>query len=608
MRLKKLRIRGFQSFSDSGDIAFEDGFNLIIGQNNSGKSALLRALLPALADDRHRTPENWQDFKLPQPEAHLMIEVAGGELRDGMLRIGGTHNFPVSPHWQRDFRPIVAAYIDGDMHVFNVVARPGLSFSSTYPSHALFKREQGETAFSARIQAVDGMLSIQSGRPQEQTDSLPSAVGRVWNEQMFYFAAERMTVGECGAAHAVRLQSNAANLPSVLNTLRNERGNIFDRLVEHLEEIFPTVGNLSVTLKPDSNFFEIRVWPTPAMERVELSFPLNSSGTGVAQVIAILAAIMTIDDAVIVIDEINSFLHPAAVKTLLRILQTEYPHHQYIISTHAPEVIGFSNPQKVHLVKRDGYESTVEELDLRDISALREVADHLGVSMSDVFAAERIIWVEGPTEELIFPYVYQLFADEPLPRGIIVTSVAATGDFNRKRDREIVYEVYRRLSSAATPLVAAAQFSFDTETLSDADKAQMENEAGGGLHFLPRRHIECYLVDPQAIAGLIHEKDPEGSKDITSEVVAAKLAQLAGEAEFVMSEWGGDIADEAWLAKVDAAKLIDRAMATLSEHRATFNKKEESLKLIQLIASNNSERLQPLFEYVERLVKCVEAA
>ena len=136
---------------------------------------------------------------------------------------------------------------------------------------------------------------------------------------MFYFMAERLTIGEAGTGHAVRLAPNAANLPNVLHTLSNERGDVFKKLLAHMREIFPTVGSLSVRSRPDNNNFEIRVWPTEAMERVELSFPLNSSGTGVAQTIAILTAIMTIENAVIIIDEINSFLHPAAVKALLRI-------------------------------------------------------------------------------------------------------------------------------------------------------------------------------------------------------------------------------------------------------------------------------------------------
>jgi AAA15 family ATPase/GTPase len=50
------------------------------------------------------------------------------------------------------------------------------------------------------------------------------------------------------------------------------------------------------------------------MERRELGFSLDSSGTGVSQVVAILTVMAMFTQAVIVIDEINSFLHPAAAK------------------------------------------------------------------------------------------------------------------------------------------------------------------------------------------------------------------------------------------------------------------------------------------------------
>jgi hypothetical protein len=373
----------------------------------------------------------------------------------------------------------------------------------------------------------------------------------------------------------------------------------------HLREIFPTVGNLSVRTRPENGSFEIRIWPTEAMERVELSFPLNSSGTGVAQVIAILTAIMTVENAVIIIDEINSFLHPAAVKTLLRILQTEYTQHQYIISTHAPEVIGFSNPSTIHLVKRDGYSSSIKRLKLDDVNDLREIADQLGVSMADVFAADRVIWVEGPTEEICFPYLYQAYGGQPLPRGTLITSVAATGDFNRKRDRKIVYEIYRQLSSATSALLVETVFSFDTEELSNPEKSLMKNEAKGQLLFLPRRHLECYLVDPEAIANLIVAKDPVSIDIVTPETVAEKLTELASEDSFQIPEWKGDLSDDNWLAKVDAAKLIARVTAEISEQRATFNKNKDSLALLKDMLTCRRDSLEPLYDYVTSLVTAV---
>lgn len=606
MRLRKIRVEGFQSFLDSGDIEFTEGVNLIIGQNNSGKSALLRALQPTLPDDRHRIPERWEAFQLPKSKITFTIEASGVEIRNWALRSGQPQIFPVNSEQVGDVLPVMSKVFQLASVVITCTRTHDTVFSATYPSHDRFAYQPPTEKFGASMTPADGELKI--GPYFGGDDTLPNLYWNAWNTGMFYFMAERMAIGEAPVGHALRLAPNASNLPTVLNTLSSERRGVFERLVGHVREIFPTVGNLNVRLRPDNGLFEIRVWPTLAMEQVELSFPLNSSGTGVAQAIAILTAIMTVENAVIVIDEINSFLHPAAVKALLRILQTKYGHHQYIISTHAPEVIGFSNPKIIHLVKRSGYNSSIERLNLTKLSEFREVAEHLGVSMADVFAADRVIWVEGPTEELCFPFLYQSLSGKPMPLGTIITSVAATGDFNRKRNREIVYEVYSRLSSAAATLVVATAFSFDTEQLTDAEKAEMVKESGGRLSFLPRRHFECYLIDPVAIANMIVAKDPGSVGAVTRDAVKAKLVALASDKKFAIPEWDNDLDNTDWLAKVDAAKLIAQATTDLSGVRAEFNKKEDSLALLQQILEREPEKLRPLYEYVAALVTKVTSA
>lgn len=428
----------------------------------------------------------------------------------------------------------------------------------------------------------------------------------LWRSKMFYFSAERIGIGEAPQAYAARLLPNASNLPNVLQMLAGDRGTLFDRLVGHLREIFATVGNLSVRPRPNTNYIEVRVWPTEAREHVELSFPLTSSGTGVSQVIALLTAIMTIENAVIIIDEINSFLHPAAVKALLRILQTEYTQHQYIISTHAPEVIGFSNPRTIHLVKRSGYESSVKALELEHIDQFREIADHLGISMADVFAAERVIWVEGPTEELCFPLLYTYATGEPLPRGTIFTSVVAPGDFGaKKRDQGLLYRIYTRLSTATTPLVQSVLFSFDSEKLNEREIKDIIRESKGAVRFLPRRHIECFLINAEAIAIFINDRDLEAEQPIRADAVAEHLSKLAAERRYLVKEWNKDIADVAWHGKVDAAKLINATCADLSDGRVTFRKKDETLALLKLVMEVAPEQVVPLANYAKGLVEAV---
>jgi energy-coupling factor transporter ATP-binding protein EcfA2 len=603
MRLIKARIEGFQSFSDSGDIELLEGINLVIGQNNAGKSALLRALLPDLPDDRHRTPRKWQSHELPTPKIYLTIEISGAEVRDWVLRSGTQQYFPIAQ--EQNCNAFMHEFFKRPNFPISVTRSAGQAFSAVYPSHQLFRATPGQGA-QAVVTPRNGDLTIQRNNSNGNHDTLPNLLFAAWKRDMFYFAAERMAIGEAAPGHADRLSPNAANLPNVLHWLSGERGDPFRKLVAHLREIFPTVGNLSVRTMPgSSNNLEVRVWPTEAMERVELSFPLNASGTGVAQVIALLTAIMTIDKAIIIIDEINSFLHPAAVKALLRILQTEYAQHQYIITTHAPDVISFSNPTTIHLVKREGYESRVEKLNLADVGAFRDAAEHLGVSMADVFAAERVIWVEGQTEELCFPYLYQQ-AKGPLPPGTIFTSVAATGDFlANRRNRKLVFEIYTRLSTAVATLAVAVAFSFDSEKLDETEKADMQRETKGALHFLPKRHLECYLIDPAAIAAFIASKDPQSSPTVTPDAVVTALKKTTAECRFHNDDWKNDITDEQWLACVDAANLIDTVCGRLSDQRVRFKKKADSLFLLRHILANTPSHLSGLVDYVARLVAAV---
>ena len=229
--------------------------------------------------------------------------------------------------------------------------------------------------------------------------------------------------------------------------------------------------------------------------------------------------------------------------------------------------------------------------------------------MSDVFAADRIIWVEGPTEELCFPLLYEKSAGKPMPRGSIFTSVLATGDFlSKKRDRKLVYDIYSRLSSAATPLVVSVKFSFDSEELSDTDQAEMARESRGHLQFLPRRHLECYVIDAPAIAAFIAARDPQSAGAITVDMVTNKLREEAATARFAIVEWSGDLESDAWQAKVDAAKLISTVCASLSEQRATFNKKDDTLTLLKHVLATRPEHLTALTTYVHQLVDDVGAA
>lgn len=105
--------------------------------------------------------------------------------------------------------------------------------------------------------------------------------------------------------------------------------------------------------------------------------------------------------AIIAIDEPSNFLHPGAVKTLIGVLK-QYDH-QYVVTTHSLDAIISADPKNTYFVDWSECVSTVRSANLSNVEEHKRTLAELGVSLSDVFGLERVLWVEGETEEACFP-------------------------------------------------------------------------------------------------------------------------------------------------------------------------------------------------------------
>ena len=61
----------------------------------------------------------------------------------------------------------------------------------------------------------------------------------------------------------------------------------------------------------------------------------------------------------------------------------------------------------------------------------------------------------------------------------------------------------------------------------------MKRRSDGLLHFLPRRHIECYLLDCFAIAAFMVSRDQSLEGKMTLELVQEELKRAATEKPFL---------------------------------------------------------------------------
>ena len=592
MYIKTARVRDYSSILDSGEVCLEAGVNLIIGPNNSGKSAFLRALVPPLLDNPTRISST--QVLTARSTTTLTLAISPNELfyrnreQDLAFPFNGS-----DPNGQNKLDSILA---HPDLNVMLDVVRIGgnnCTTSSLGGSIEELRDLSNPTVVIVRKDINDFTIH---GRNSGH-DSLPSLLDNPLTECMFYFNAQRVNVGRIAITDEILLKPDASNLPTVLSNVQNTKPATFEQIERHLAEIIPGIERITVV--QSGGALEIFLWPERTGTLNDVRFSLNESGSGVAQLLAILTAIVLHRQAVIVIDEINTYLHPAAVKKLMRIIQSNYAQHQYIISCHSPDVIFSVSTANLLSVHREGLLSSLRKVELRTAEDARRVSGMLGFSMLDVFGNDRIIWVEGPTEEVLFPFLLEK-RGTPLAPEFGIAAVGTTSGFDGgETRRKEVLAIYENAGKRLAPLLQGMAFGLDRESMTDDSVKQIENSRKK-LRFLPRRCVENYFLNAEAIATVMGNL----GEDIAADVIREELLRVAKESRFrANSPRQGIYNSKTWLRWVDGAKLLSHIFSMLSETRIEFRKTRDVQTLAEALLATDAGHLDELVAYITNLVK-----
>ncbi len=75
MHVSRFRITNYKSFRDSREVSLSPGFNVIVGANNAGKTALAEALSLRYSDKPHRSLDTVPRLSA-SPDPVSQVEVA----------------------------------------------------------------------------------------------------------------------------------------------------------------------------------------------------------------------------------------------------------------------------------------------------------------------------------------------------------------------------------------------------------------------------------------------------------------------------------------------------------------------------------------------------
>ena len=342
--------------------------------------------------------------------------------------------------------------------------------------------------------------------------------------KIYRFSSERSVQPVYGHHPNSELLPNSQNLASCINHLQSDNPDLSKELNSLLNRVVPTIHWVGAPGNGNSQF-ELKVHTNPShLKRNDLAVPINNVGTGVGNALAMLYVALTAQtQRFILLEEPNSFLHPRALRELLAILAEVGSNHQFFITTHSSDVLRTIKASTVTLLEYDGQQTTIKQTTGHKLHELQAGLIDLGISLTDLHGCDKVLWVEGETEEAIFPLLLKHFFPE-LAQGIAVLPLDATGDFeSRKYEPKKVAAIYEKLSKGnflAPPMVAIA---LDQERRTQSEIVQIQKDCQGVVYFLPRTMLEDYLLDPEAIAAVL-------AIEAKTEITAGQVRQALDEA------------------------------------------------------------------------------
>ena len=516
MHLTQLTITNYKSFYEPSTMYFERGFNVLLGANSTGKSSVLEAIFyPHLENIPHRSILNIVDF------GALLVDASSSELQfltnlDELSRellsnqdlfVGIGMN--VGQSYFSDLEAVKKRLAAESLIVHTKIDHQTGRFMKidfeNRPSMWRQNQSSGPTFPAAQVRASKSeVLQISNfGAGSTDIDQLSSRI----TSKIYMFSSERSVKHMCGHHQDGELLPNSSNLAYCVNHLQSNNPDLANELNKLLNRIFPTIHWASAPGN-GQNMFELKVHTNPShMKRSDLAVPINRVGTGVANALAMLYVALTAQtQRFILLEEPNSFLHPRALRELLAILAEIGSKHQFFVTTHSSDVLRTIKASTVTLLEHDGCQTTVKQTSDNELHKFQAGLVDLGIRLTDLHGCDKVLWVEGETEEAIFPLLLRHYFPE-LAQGIAVLPLHATGDFEAKKyEPKKVAEIYKKLSQSsflAPPMVAIA---LDKERRKDSEVKQVEANCAGIVYFLPRTMLEDYLLNSEAIAAVLSQE------------------------------------------------------------------------------------------------------
>jgi putative ATP-dependent endonuclease of OLD family len=528
MELSQFEISNFRSIAQAdfspGDIT------VLIGKNNSGKSAIQKALLQykrAVVDDIHLSNihkthvRNWdKSLNVNFTADYYLTENDSTKLYKKLVENGETPrelNYSFLHH--NSFSKI--------RHEISI-SRNGLSAERLFTSfrdnsllisEVVFREYQGQRKKQAKKidfgKSAESEEPVFTGRWYEYDDSYTplrhteSALFSPFNSVIEEFLSSIRFIGairrpedamQVGESH--KLNQDADNLTQVLHTYSQNPPSKFRKIESTYQSIMNGVSGLTTPINGAAGTAKTTI--KVHENTIKQGIPLKYISSGSKEILALLTTIVDAreDTNLLLIEEPELHLHPEAERKVFELISSVAEDGpQVFVTTHSDVFVNEAESDSIIRVARD---KSTELHDLSGRSLDQELSD-LGYDKSGLLQSRAVIFVEGKSDERVLRQLARKLDFDLKKHGVEIVDL--DGEGNVKSDGKSLIKLLTEMDIPYRFILDS--HSEDKDEL--LDKLLQHLNSRKGAHTTPQNFIiwpsygiESYLVEvPKAIHSVV---------------------------------------------------------------------------------------------------------
>ncbi|WP_339307659.1 AAA family ATPase [Paenibacillus sp. FSL R5-0519] len=561
MKILSVHIKNYKSIKDSEEIKLHAKMNALAGKNNTGKSAFIEVLYRVL----HGQLDVLQPTNILLTELVIEVNFSVEEFSILSDSINPEHTIRYSER----FRIFFKHFADSNITIFGKIQ--GYYNDDFFDIFVNSNYDQSGSQ-SEYFFAKYGESGLFGTRDLAFLHNLISLL----RTKIVYIIGSRYVPSFEASKINRTLNIDGTNLNGFLYTLHNNDEKTFDRIKNVFTQIFTDVTSISTPVKElEQTFISI------TFDGLDTAIPLNHCGSGYTHVLLLLCVLFTKGNCVILFDEPQVFLHPSAEKAIYDIVN-EIGEHQYIFTTHSPILINYPSEKHLyHVSKNKGISSFTQ------LMHIQELLHDIGVSNSDYALSDKLIFVEGQTEELVIPMILSHFGLKQIGYNYRILNMKGTGNYFSKNSAMREYKnkldlVLSGISKSPIPY----KIIIDADEKTDEKLNELRKSYGEHIIILGRREYENYFLDCyQEISEIINQNSSIAATD--PDRIKSKIDHLLSSTDdnkLFHRKGSTDV-----LKDVVGSKVLERLFKSYSLH---YNKIVHGMELTKLVLNNTPEKFE----------------